>query len=619
VSEGNYWATGRVSRRSVLRGAGLGIAGMAGAALIGCGGREPEAVAPRPTAPPGGLAGAGTPAATPDPGATAVPADQVRVKAGIYDGVVPPSPAELNPMVNAKRGGTLQMVYLDPPRMDLNRTLSCTIFHTLDYTNNRLLRPRLGATAPLYSIELEPDLAESFEMLDGGEQFVFHLRKGIKTHNVAPVHGREFTSEDVVAGLELYRGGGSQQDVVAPITSVDAPDAHTVVLKLDRPLADFPLSLASWSFIYLKDLVDNSDLRQEKAIGTGPFIQKEWTPKERSVFVRNPDYFEEGLPFVDEVIAHVQPDVTTRRAGFQTSNYYHWNPRDDPDMEDMLRRMPDTLVAHKYPRSRGANVNGFQFQMENPIFQDDRVRQAFSLAFDRNEYDEARNAGDNRHPEGAYSNAPMPWAFLYDEYPTAKANGPWYQFDPQKASEFMQAAGYTREKPLEITLQSWYYRQELSELVVPGIAQNLPEVKIGWRQIDNPTHVTLMSDRNYPELIGFLWGPPGFSMDLWIYPFYHSTGGTNYGSINDAELDAKLDAQRAAPTLEEKKEIWQWIWERIHDKVYQAWFPEPLVRSAWPNFMLNFREHALNGTYGCYSSGMARSIWLDDGSPGVGR
>ena len=53
-----------------------------------------------------------------------VPADQVRVAPGIYQGPIPPSAAELDPMTNAKRGGAMKMIYLDPPRMDLARTLS---------------------------------------------------------------------------------------------------------------------------------------------------------------------------------------------------------------------------------------------------------------------------------------------------------------------------------------------------------------------------------------------------------------------------------------------------------------------------------------------------------------
>jgi ABC-type transport system substrate-binding protein len=157
--------------------------------------------------------------------------------------------------------------------------------------------------------------------------------------------------------------------------------------------------------------------------------------------------------------------------------------------------------------SRGANVNGWQYQMKNPLFKDERIRRALSLAFDRKDFDLANNGGDNQNAEGPFSQAPMPWPLMFDSYPTRKVNGPWYQYDPAEASKMMQAAGYTADKPLVDEMVSWYNREEFASLVFPAINQSLPEVNISFRQIDNPTHVTVMSDRNFTSLIGFLWGP----------------------------------------------------------------------------------------------------------------
>jgi peptide/nickel transport system substrate-binding protein len=609
-----------VGRRAMLRGGALGAAGLAAASLVGCGGSDNKATSPQATLPSGaGQVGTATGGAAAK-GGTPVPKEQVRLKPGIYQGPVAASPAEANPEVNAKRGGTLKMYYLDPPRMDISRTLSCTIYHTMNYPQNKLVRGRVGASAPLYSVEVEPDLAESWEVLNGAQQFTFKLRKGVKTHNVAPLNGREFTSEDVVASMELYRKGGTQKDVFAPVTSITAPDPYTVVVKLDQPLADFPSNIASWSFMYAKEFVADDNLRQERAAGTGPFIQKEWVKKERSDFVKHPDYFEKGLPYVDGInVVPSTGDQNVARAAYQTDNVMEWNPPTDADAADMFKSKGDSMVMTKFPTARGANVNGFQFQMKNPVFQDERVRRALSLAFDRAEFDRAYNASDNENPEGPYSNSPMPWALLFDQYPTAKANGQWYKFDAKQASALMQAAGYTKEKPLAFTLQSFYYYQALSEVVVPGINQNLPEVKITWKMIDNPTHVTLMSDRNFPEAVGFLWGPSGFSMDQWLYPFYHSKGGNNYGNISDPDLDALLVKQRATTEAKAKKDVWNQIYARIHDKLYQAWFPEAKLRSAWPNYLMNYRYHAYMGSYICYTSDQARAMWLDDGTPGLKR
>src|SRR3546814_14337900 len=94
-----------------------------------------------------------------------------------------------------------------------------------------------------------------------------------------------------------------------------------------------------------------------------------------------------------------------------------------------------------------------------------------------------------------------------------------------------------------------------------------------------------MSDRNFDTMIGFLWGPPGYAMDQWIYPFYHSEGSLNYGSINDAALDDLLVKQRSESNADAQKELWFDIQAHIHDKVYQAWFPEVMARPVWPTDM----------------------------------
>ena len=612
--DSNYW-TGRVNRRTALRGTGIGLAGLAGAALIGCGGKKEEG-------PTGGDASRlqdvskGGAKATAETGGTPVPKDQVRVKAGMYEGPAPASAAERNPKVNAKYGGTLKFRYLDPPRMDLARTLSCTIYMTQALVTNKLTRPKLGPLADPFNVEIEPDLAEKWESPDKGQTWVFSLRKGVKTHNVAPLNGREFTVEDVTQTIKLYLEG-SQKDVFVPITKTETPDKYTLKVTLDGPKADFPKEVAAWSYIYMKELVDNETLRQEKAMGTGPFIQKEWTKKQRSVFTKNPDYFESGLPYVDTVEYYVQDDANAWRAGFKTDNYFEYSAANKQQFLDVFEENKDDMVGQTAPVSRGANVNGWQYQMKNPIFKDERIRRALSLAFDRKDYDLANNGGDNQNPEGPFSQSPMPWPFMYDKFPTAKVNGPWYQFNPAEASKLMQAAGYTTAKPLTVELQSFYNKDQFSGIVIPGINNNLKEVQIKWKELDNPTHVTLMSTRNYKDLIGFLWGPPGFSMDQWLSPFFHSKGSLNYGSIEDKELDDLLVKQRAEANPAAQKELWGKIHTLIHDKVYQAWWPVPLNRNSWHNYVLNYRPNGLVGNYLCYANDQTRVMWLDEGqNPG---
>ena len=98
---GNYSSHNRISRRGALRGAGLGVAGLAGVALFGCGGDDGEGGGGTTATAASG--GTGTAAA----GGGALPSDQIRIAPGAYENSIPPTPGELDPANNARYGGTL--------------------------------------------------------------------------------------------------------------------------------------------------------------------------------------------------------------------------------------------------------------------------------------------------------------------------------------------------------------------------------------------------------------------------------------------------------------------------------------------------------------------------------
>ncbi len=604
--DNSYWSR-RVTRRSALRGAGVGIAGLAGAALFGCGGAGTETSTVADLRATNSFT-AGDALNIPPP-AGKVGKDQVRVKPGAYEGSVPMSPAETDPLANGRYGGTLVNRYLDPPSMDFNRTLSCTINTTMDYTKNKLVRGVFGPRANPALINVEPDLAEKWEVSPDSTVWTFHLHKGVKFHNVAPVNGREFNSADVKASIERYKAGGVQKDVWEPVVNVETPDAYTVKITLSEPIGDFHRNIAAWSHMDAKEVLDNPDMLKEKAIGTGPFVQQEWTRKERSVFTKHPEYFEKGYPFVDRVVATVQDDLAVWRAGFITDNFTDWSARDKDDAADMLKRGGD-LVQLTYTTAQGVNTSGFHFQMKNQKWQDPRVRRAFSLALDRVEYDLARFLGEG----GGYSKGPIPWQVLYDKLPTLESQGEWLKYNPAEASKLLQAAGYSATNKAVVDAPVWYMRVEYQSIMKP-MFDKIPEIDFKPRVVDNPTAVQMLNDRAYDDTMNVTWGPPSYSVDQVTYPWYHSKGGLNHANVNDTEMDALLVAQRREKNPEAQKEIWKKIEKRYFDEVWQVWFPINVVaRAFYHNYLVNFRPHGI-GAWTCYANAQARGIWLDEGAP----
>ncbi len=385
-----------------------------------------------------------------------------------------------------------------------------------------------------------------------------------------------------------------------------------MVVRLSQPIVEFPRNIAAWSHIDAREMLEDLEFLAAHAVGTGPFLQEEWTPKERSVFARNPEYFETGLPFLDQVITRVMDDNAVIRSAFLTDNLFDEGARDDAEADDVLNSVSDAVMM-LYERGQGANSNSFRFQMNNPALQDERVRRAISMSIDRVEYSLAQG-----YSGGGYPYPAIHWQAIFDQRPALEDMGPWYQPNPDEASQLLQAAGYSADSQLSFEITGWYLSRSYAfpDLVVPMMNQR-PELNISYRQVDNPTAVVLLNDRNFEWATGMTYGPPAYSVDQIVFPFFHSKGGVNFSNINDPELDRMIEAQRGEPDEEARKDLWRQIWDRDLDQVYDVYLPyNAESRGIWHNYMLNYRPHGIGG-YSCYANGQARAVWLDEGAPGT--
>lgn len=144
------------------------------------------------------------------------------------------------------------------------------------------------------SLTPQPALAESWQTTNA-KDWVFRLRPGVTFHD-----GKKLTPADVVFSLARHKDPATAsraRSLAMQMTEIREDGPNAVRITLETPNADLPVVLGTFHFQIIKE--GTSDFTT--AIGTGPFLCKEFTPGVRSIATRNPNYWREGMPYLDEV------------------------------------------------------------------------------------------------------------------------------------------------------------------------------------------------------------------------------------------------------------------------------------------------------------------------------
>jgi ABC-type transport system substrate-binding protein len=368
----------------------------------------------------------------------------------------------------AKRGGVAKWFSAsEPAHFDTNIGLS-----PLNTPNNLitslLVMEKPGLIGPPEYSEVLPDLAESWEWSPDGLSLTMKLRDNIKWHNKPPVNGRAFEVDDVLASWKRFeekaQGRANLANSVnpnAPVISVEAPDASTVVFHLKDPVVYFLSMLTpnqTGSFQMLPKETDDTFDPRKDLIGTGPFILTSYQSSQGMVFERNPDYWDAAnTPFVDKVEYPIVTEYAQQLAQLRAGNIYSLFGTSGSGMrqDDILVTKNDVPELNLYSvQPWGFNPGvalqfGTQPTEANAPFKDERVRQAFSMAHDRETYiDVFSNVSkfkDQGLPVDTYWFTAMGAAPGWRIDPRDSEfgeNGKYYEYNPDEAKKLLEAAGY---------------------------------------------------------------------------------------------------------------------------------------------------------------------------------
>jgi peptide/nickel transport system substrate-binding protein len=425
---------------------------------------------------------------------------------------------------------------------------------------NRLIGFNRGPDADVFQPELEPELASSWERSPDGMTFTFKIDPRVKWQNLPPLNGRQFVAADAAYALNRYATTGVHQSYYVNVDSITAVDDSTLKITMKKPVADFLNPLASnKQTIFPKELVDSGEITT-KLVGTGPMILKEATVSQKATFEKNPNYWETNV-LLDGFEFRIMPDHSSRLAAFRAAqvDYAYSVVSTLSDVKALQNTNPDIQI-NMLPSVAGV---AFAFNLANPKFQDERLRQGLSLAINRQAMIQIVFESLGR------TAATMPWTYVFDEEPSMDSGelGPWVKFDPTEAKRLLAAAGAN-----DLTMNNIYYAYtEAANRWTEVLVAQFRDVGVTMTggKADYTEFNSQWVNRKLPEVSSYGWATSGYDADNWFYNQVHSKSLGNRWNIGDPQLDQWAEQQQTQLNEQERKATWRKMWDRELQMAYR--------------------------------------------------
>lgn len=507
-----------------------------------------------------------------------------------------------------KSGGTFRVNGYDPRGFDFLLSRSYRTQTTVSYAYNKLFHFKVGPDVAIGHLEVEPDLVETWSQPDD-VTYIFKLREGVRFHDKPPVNGRELVAADVKFTLEhfLTLPGNSRRRQLEAIDKVEVQDKYTVKVTLKQPYVWFLDQLAhsmSASIIAPEVIEKFGDLKKPEAcIGTGPWILEAYEPNVQVTFVRNPDYFRKGLPYVDKIEWIIITDDATRQSAYRAGKFdFGWqfiNTVQVDELPLLKQQHPDWI----YKPFLWDVVSRLTFRLDKKDlpFHDVRVRRAISLGIDRRGLLEAINEG-----QGAMATAIPPalidWAIPIDQLgPGAE----WYEYNPSKAKKLLAQAGYGKgfQVAMEFTPQYGSLHKDSAQLIVDMLGEI--GVQITLQPKDYGYYIKKTFRGDYPEM-GFGLMGAGTEPEVYVKTLYEPDGTANSSHVNDPKMTELLYKQSITKDLEQRQQVFAEIQRYAADRMYYVYNTASVYVASWQPYVKNFNTN-LGYDYG----GRMQGAWID--------
>lgn len=389
-----------------------------------------------------------------------------------------------------------------------------------------------------------PHMAESIES-DDFQTWTLTLREGIEFHDGTPLD-----ADAVVFNIERHLDPDANSPVigdVASIESVEAIDDLTVQFNLRVPVAAFPTALAGGAGMIASPtaIEELGEDYNTNPVGAGPFVFAEWLPDDRTLVTRNENYWQEGLPYLDEIAFQPRPDTQTRQEsilGGDVDMVWHLTARE-------IRQGQESDDIDVYLRA-GNGAEGILLNPNEPPFDDLRMRQALAHAMDYQSIADVRFDGEMERARSPIGEESPFFRDTSDMYP---------DYDPERARELIEEYRAEGNDPnFTFSAPNTPDRILFGEMVQQVWGDVGLEVELEFLDITEYVD-RVLQQTNFQASINTM---PNFAHPYPnVFNNFHSEGSSNFGNYANPEMDEALETARSSPDEDERAEAWGTVQE----------------------------------------------------------
>jgi peptide/nickel transport system substrate-binding protein len=414
-----------------------------------------------------------------------------------------------------------------------------------------------GLTKVNDHLNVQSNLALSWNNSPDGLRWRFHLRKGVRFHD-----GVELTAEDVKFTLDEILNPENDSPfltLLKDIKKVEAREKYQVEITLKHPNASLLFYLDVG--ILPKHLLQGKDITRDEfnyhPIGTGPFRFENWSENE-IVLEANKKYFL-GRPHLEKIIARTFPEQSIVWAHLMKKELdliFFVSPKNYRIMEKISDFRVHSFLSFYYYI--------FTFNNTRALFKDVRVRQAFNYGINREEILEKALLGKGRISSGTIY--PLSWAYNPHLKP--------YPYGPKKALKLLNNAGWkdtNRNHLLDKNGKDFEFDlfivrgDEISRKSALQIQQQLLDIGIGMKvkPIALPDYEKSLFTKTFDAAFLSIISDDADRNYLW----WHSSqikGGFNVFSYRNEKADRLLEKGRTTLDRKKRREIYHQFQREIH-------------------------------------------------------